>query len=848
MQKVKKSISTDLLPAGEELFRKIFNEGPLGMAVSAPDFRFVEINQAFCAMLGYTREELLGLTFKDITHRANVATDVEYINKLRRGEIADYRTEKRYVRKDGAVIWGNVTVSTIRDSKGVLVNFLALIENITERKKAELELEMSLTFLNRVIEQSPTPTWVSDEEGTLIRINQACCKLLNITEDEVVGKYNVLKDNIVEAQGFLPLVKNVFEKGEVAGFELKYDTAQLKHLALENCASVILAVTIFPIVDTRGNITNAVIQHVDITGHKNVEEALHTSEERYRTLVNNAAEGIFVIQDGKVVYANPKAFAMIGHPVDDKTPTRFIDFVHPEDKRLMVERYQRRLKGEEFEDVYPIRLVDHQGNTIWVQISSVLISWEGRPGTLSFVTDITERKNAEEKIQATANLYRSLIETSPDAIGLMDLSGSIVMHNRQALEVFGFEPSDNLTGKNIMDLVAPENYDEILENMQKIVEKGFVRNLELHSYKKDGQPFYIEISSSLIYGREGKPESAIIIFKDISERKRAEAVLLESENRYRLLFDNMLNGMAYCKMIYENDEPVDFIFLATNNAFERLTGLKDVKGKRVTEVIPGLRESNPELLEVYARVSLTGEPEKYETYIDSLGIWLSLAVYSAEKGYFIAVFDNVTEQKLAAQKLEKSYQGLKKTLNDAINTMAKIVEMRDPYTAGHQVRVADLATVIAGEMKLGEEQIDRLRMAAVIHDIGKMYVPSDILSKPGKLNELEYKIVKTHAQAGFDIIKSMDFPCVVAESVLQHHERMDGSGYPNGSDSKDILLEARILAVADVVEAMASHRPYRQALGMDKALEEITMNRGKLYDPQVVDACLKIFKEKRFEF
>ena len=214
----------------------------------------------------------------------------------------------------------------------------------------------------------------------------------------------------------------------------------------------------------------------------------------------------------------------------------------------------------------------------------------------------------------------------------------------------------------------------------------------------------------------------------------------------------------------------------------------------------------------------------------------------------VVLLTDITERKQAEEKLEKSYESLKKTLNDAIDTMVKIAEMRDPYTAGHQRKVADLAIAIAREMKLDDTRIDQLRIAAVIHDIGKIYVPPDILSRPGKLADVEMQLIKTHSQHGYDIVKDMDFPCTVAKTVLQHHERLDGSGYPNSLKSEDTLLEAKILAVADVVEAMASYRPYRPALGIDKALEEISKNRGRLYDPDVVDACLKLFKEEAFKF
>jgi len=200
------------------------------------------------------------------------------------------------------------------------------------------------------------------------------------------------------------------------------------------------------------------------------------------------------------------------------------------------------------------------------------------------------------------------------------------------------------------------------------------------------------------------------------------------------------------------------------------------------------------------------------------------------------------------EKLQKSYQVLNKTFDDTILAFSTIVEIKDRYTAGHQIRVAKIAEAIAREMNRNDEEIRIIRIAGTIHDIGKIYVPSDILSRPGKLSNLEFEVIKTHAQYGYDILKTIDFPWPIAQVVLQHHEKLDGSGYPNGIKGPDILLYARILTVADVVEAMSSYRPYRPALGIDKALEEISQNKGKLYDPDVVYACLKLVTDKGFEF
>ena len=183
-----------------------------------------------------------------------------------------------------------------------------------------------------------------------------------------------------------------------------------------------------------------------------------------------------------------------------------------------------------------------------------------------------------------------------------------------------------------------------------------------------------------------------------------------------------------------------------------------------------------------------------------------------------------------------------------IRVMVSIVEMRDPYTANHQKRVTDLAHALTTEMGLSKGEIDGVHMAASIHDIGKISVPAETLSKPSRLSKNEFDMIKEHPEVGYNILKGIAFPWPVAQIVLQHHERLDGSGYPQKLSAEEIVLEARVLGVADVVEAMASHRPYRAALGIDAALEEISKNRGVLYDTRVVDACLKLFYEKGFKF
>jgi len=229
-----------------------------------------------------------------------------------------------------------------------------------------------------------------------------------------------------------------------------------------------------------------------------------------------------------------------------------------------------------------------------------------------------------------------------------------------------------------------------------------------------------------------------------------------------------------------------------------------------------------------------------ETEIGDKAISLTFAPI-VEKDFVNVYGLDITER-------EQAEERLKKTMNATIDTMSKIIEARDPYTSGHQHRVCQLAIRIAQEIKLPEDKIEGIRIASLIHDIGKIGLPAEILSKPTTLTDKEFSLIKGHSQIGYDILKSIDFPWPIAQIVLQHHERVNGKGYPNNVKGDEIILEAKIIGVADVVEAMSSHRPYRPALGIDKALEEISQNKDILYDPKVVDACLKLFKENGFKF
>lgn len=285
-----------------------------------------------------------------------------------------------------------------------------------------------------------------------------------------------------------------------------------------------------------------------------------------------------------------------------------------------------------------------------------------------------------------------------------------------------------------------------------------------------------------------------------------------------------------------------------NPLAERLTGWRqeEILNRPLAEILPPLTEAaangaKPPLAEGLLKAK-DGRSLPIEQTVSSIS-----GARRESRGQ-VLVFRDITQRKQSEIELKRSWESLQKALAGTIQAMALTIEMRDPYTAGHQRRVSRLSTAIAQGMKIPWDRLEGIRMAGDIHDIGKIYVPAEILSKPGQLTEIEYSIIRTHSQVGYDILKNIEFPWPIAQIIYQHHERMDGSGYPNRLSGKDILLEARIISVADVVEAMSSHRPYRPSHGVERALDEIQKNRGLLYDEDVVDTCLHIFQNLGFHF
>jgi PAS domain S-box-containing protein len=448
---------------------------------------------------------------------------------------------------------------------------------------------------------------------------------------------------------------------------------------------------------------------------------------------------------------------------------------------------------------------------------------------------IRKLENTLSDLQWEKKKYEITLNAIGDGIISVSHKGKILFINRTAGSFVGMDASEAV-GRQLEEVYVLRQHQE-----NQTGEKGGILT------GKGGNEYAIEEVRTPLAEMGADKCGVVISFRNITDRKRAEKALRESGERYRTLFDEVQDGIcladAKTGLIIDCNQALAALVCRER---EELIGQpqtilhppQDDKTAFSPTFTQHLADKEGQILETQI-VTKTGEIREVEIK----AIFLDIQGRKLLQG----LFHDITKRKKAAEELQRTLESLRKAFGATIQVMVSAVEARDPYTSGHQIRSADIARSIAMEMGLPQEKIDGIRMAGSIHDIGKLSIPAEILSKPTKLTELEFSLIKEHAQKGYEMLTDVESPWPLAQIVYQHHERMNGSGYPRNLKGEEMLIEARILAVADVVEAMASYRPYRPALGIDAALEEIEKNRGLLYDGPAVDACLRVFREKGYQ-
>lgn len=311
---------------------------------------------------------------------------------------------------------------------------------------------------------------------------------------------------------------------------------------------------------------------------------------------------------------------------------------------------------------------------------------------------------------------------------------------------------------------------------------------------------------------------------------------------YKALFLNLINGFAHCQLIYRAGRAVDWTYVVINPAFEQQTGLVDVIGKRASELIPGIHERNPRLLEIYSQVAETRLPQRFEEYVEGLKMWFSVSVYSMQEGTFTAVFENITTIKRMEAELVYKNEVLTRAYDETVASWSSALELRDKDTAGHSKRLAKMTYRVMDSLNYYPRYAERIRYGVLLHDIGKVFIPNSILLKPGPLTDDEKIIMQQHPENAYHILKHVEYLRDVVQIPHYHHERWDGTGYPAGLVEQQIPLEVRIFSVVDTFDAMINDRPYRKALTTRETLTYIEDQSGKAFDPMVVTKFLDLMR------
>ena len=598
-------------------------------------------------------------------------------------------------------------------------------------------------------------------------------------------------------------------------------------------------------IGSNGTVAGVVVRAVDITESTQAQERLRTSEDRFKHVFENSPVGkSFTMPDGEI-HVNPAFCRMLGYAQEELEHTKWQDVTVAEDIELTQTQLDSIYAGKRDEARFEKRYRRRDGSVVWADVTTSLRRNEaGAP--LYFVTvvvDITERKRAEERLAAAAEQWRATFDAMGDSVALFDSEGRIVRCNAATTA---------LTGRGFAEILGRRCY-EVFHGTGEFhcdcpQRRAFeTRQAETCVIEQDGKWLHHTFTPQL--DGAGAVSGGVHVVSDVTQMRHAEQAAAERAHFLEELLEAISVPVFY--------KDVGLHYEGCNQAFAQFVNRPkdEIVGATVFDLYPAGLATR---FDASDRELLAHPEQSTEDAAELPGPDGSLCFQVAHKAVFsdldgrpagiIGVNLDVTEIRRAEQTIAASAAQLRKTLKGAVAALGSTTEMRDPYTAGHQRRVAELADAIAAELGWESGRLDTLRTAALLHDIGKIIVPTEILSKPGRLSEIEMELVRQHAAAGAGAVTDIDFEDAIAEMIRQHHERLDGSGYPQGLRGDEILPEARILAVADVVEAMVSHRPYRAALPLETALDEIESGAGSRFDAAVCEAALRLLREKRFSF
>jgi PAS domain S-box-containing protein len=817
----------EALRRSEEKYRTVLEEMEEGYFETDLAGNLTFINDAGCRNLGYPREELIGKNNRQYTDAANAKKVFEAFNELYRTgkpcRVFDYET----IKKDGTKAIKELSVSLMRNPEGKPIGFRGVTRDVTERKRAEERLHQSEERYRTIIETIQEGYFETDLAGRYTYANDALCKRQGYSKEELVGMSNREFQDQTNAKKSYQAFHEVYRTGEpIKALEME--------VIRKDGTKGISEVSVSLIRDAQGAPIGFRGISRDVTERKRAEEA-------YQAVVEKSLQGLHILQGGRAVFVNSACAKMLGYPKDELlalSTEQIRNLVHSEDQELAWGNYRDRMEEKAAPQSHEFRVIRKDGSVCWVEAFTSRIAYQARPALQVAMIDITERKQAENSLQEKEERFRQFFENEPEYCYMISPEGIILDVNNAALNSLGYK-KEELIGEPLAKIYSPDSLPKMKELYAEWRETGSIKDQEMCIVTKDGTRRTVLLSAGAVRNADGKILYSVSVQRDITEHQWIKETLQKTEELLRLISEGASDGFLYI----DNDG----IIRVSNERMKAILGDRHPEGKPLSAFFD---EENQKILAQNLKARWEGKGTIYEIVLtDRAGRRRDLLVsgtpYRDKKGVIQGVFGiyhEVTHERESARILSEHKEALKNSFFGIAEALSKVIEDRDPYTSGHSAGVAGLAEAIARTMGLPEDHVTGIYITGVLHDIGKMAVPVEILVKPGRLSDMEMSLIQIHPQAGYEILKGIEFPWPVAQAALQHHERMDGSGYPQKLSGAEIILEARILAVADVVDAMTHHRPYRPAFSQRDAVEEIKKGRGRIYDLQVVDACLEVLE------
>ncbi|TYC02438.1 MAG: PAS domain S-box protein [Kosmotoga sp.] len=757
-----------------------------------------------------------------------------YVNGIYRGFI-----EVVYLKEKPSMDEGPF----LKEERKLLYAITERLNRILERLETREELERQRKWLETTLSSIGDAVIVTDTSGTVIFVNHVACELTGYSENEMLGE-KVEKVFYIVNEETGEKVENPVDK--VLTDKVVVGLGNHTGLISRSGKKYSIADAAAPIKD-EGSITGVVMTFRDVTNIRESQQRLKESEKLFRLLAENSKDLIFryrLIPEPGFEYVSPSAEQITGYTQEDhyKDPQLGFKLVHPDDRYLL----KNVAEGEIPEEPIVLRWIKKDGSIIWTELQQTPIYDEnGKLIAIEGVSrDITKRKEAEEKLKKSEENLTNLISNIPGVVFkcLNDSNWTMIFLTEGCKELFGYKPEELINNNNLSfsDIIHPDDREYVWNTVQEMKNKGNQYTVEYRIITKNDKTKYVNERGTFTDGNE------IIdgVINDVTKMKELQNKIMESEKFYKSIFEDTHELMLIIdpdstKIVDANKSACNFYGYSRNEMVNmKVSDISTLNENKIKKDLSRIKKAGAGISEA---VDILSSGEKRNVLI-----YFSL-IKREGKDFVFSIIHDITELKLYQSKLEKAFEEQHESFINSLNIISNITESRDPYTAGHQRRVSELSKAIAEEMGLDRKTIEGLQLAAMVHDIGKTSLPQEILAKPGKLSNIEFSLIKEHPTIGYNIFKKHNFPWSIDRFIYEHHERINGSGYPRGLKGDEISLESKILAVADVVEAMSSNRPYRPALGIEKALEEIDKNAGILYDEKVSKACLKVF-EKGFKF